>query len=407
MLKERRNRHFGIVTQVYPPDPAAVGQHLADVAEELGRRGHRVTVFTADSGYDNPSQRYARFERNGNVAVLRLPLASFGKSSISLRLLGGASLFAQASVLTALDFRLTDLLLSTIPHFVGALGVAMKVIRHLPFHYWLMDLNPDQMVALGKLRADSRAVKAFDLINRGILRHAKSITTLDEVMARRFSAKSTHSPSIDIQPPWPGQGHTQPVDHSINPFRARFGLTSRRVVMHAGNHSAVHPLDTFVQAIRLLGQSSVSYFFVGGGVGKAGIERWVSAEKPPNVTLLPYQPRGQVHSMLCAADVHVVAVGNNTVGIVHPSKIYGALAAGRPVLVFGPRESPVARLVTEWNLGWQVEHGAIAQACSVLKTIEQLPEEELHVLKARALQVCASQFSRKRGIEQFCNRLLS
>src|SRR5664279_1280733 len=143
MALEPKTRHFGIVTQVYPPDPAAVGQHLADVAEELGRLGHRVTVFTADRGYDDPSEHYRRFERKGNIGVLRLPLASFGKGSIAMRLLGGASLVAQASLLTALDFRLTDLLLSTIPHFAGALGVSMKAIRRLPFHYWLMDLNPD------------------------------------------------------------------------------------------------------------------------------------------------------------------------------------------------------------------------------------------------------------------------
>lgn len=60
-----RRRHFGIVTQVYPPDPAAVGQHLADVADELARRGHRVTVITADRGYDDPSQRYRHFEWHG------------------------------------------------------------------------------------------------------------------------------------------------------------------------------------------------------------------------------------------------------------------------------------------------------------------------------------------------------
>src|SRR5664280_41977 len=151
MLTGLKNRHFGIVTQVYPPDPTSVGQHLADVAEELGRLGHHVTVFTADRGYDDPSRRYPRFERKGNVAVLRLPFCSFGKGSIALRLLGGAALVGQASILTALDFRLTDLLISTIPHFVGAQGIMLKYLRALPFHYWLMDLNPDQIVALGKI----------------------------------------------------------------------------------------------------------------------------------------------------------------------------------------------------------------------------------------------------------------
>ena len=406
MPTSRKNRHFGIVTQVYPPDPAAVGQHLADVADELGRTGHRVTVYTADCGYDDPSVRYPRFERKGNVEILRLPLASFGKGSIALRLLGGASLVAQASLLTALDLRLTDLLLSTIPHFVGALGVSAKVIRHLPFHYWLMDLNPDQIVALGKIKPGSLAVKAFDLLNRGILRHATTITALDDSMARRFSAKAEHNRPIEIQPPWPVQEPSEWMDPSENPFRRRFGLTNERVVMHAGNHSAVHPLDTLVQAIRQQEPSSLQYFFVGGGVGKANLERWVNEEHQQNVTLLPYQPREQVAGMLSAADVHVVSVGNNTVGIVHPSKIYGALAAGRPVLVLGPRESPAAQLVLEHQLGWHVEHGDVDGTSAVLNKIENLTSDELEALNRRALELAANHFSRQAGVKAFCERLL-
>jgi hypothetical protein len=67
-----------VITQVYPPDRAAVGQHLADVAEEMVRRGWRVIVYTADRGYDDPSQRYPRRETRGGVRVRRLRRGSGG-----------------------------------------------------------------------------------------------------------------------------------------------------------------------------------------------------------------------------------------------------------------------------------------------------------------------------------------
>ena len=41
-------RSYVFVTQVYVPDPNATGQHLADVAEELARRGHEVVVYTSN-----------------------------------------------------------------------------------------------------------------------------------------------------------------------------------------------------------------------------------------------------------------------------------------------------------------------------------------------------------------------
>ncbi len=47
-----------IISQVYVPDPASVGQHMHDVAREMLSRGWRVVVFTARRGYDDSSQKY-------------------------------------------------------------------------------------------------------------------------------------------------------------------------------------------------------------------------------------------------------------------------------------------------------------------------------------------------------------
>ena len=185
------------------------------------------------------------------------------------------------------------------------------------------------------------------------------------------------------------------------------GLTNERVIMHAGNHSPVHPLDTLVEAISMTSGGNMRYFFVGGGVAKARIDSWVKSENPRNVNVLPYQPIEHVDAMLSAADVHVVTVGNNSVGTVHPSKIYGALAAGRPVLVFGPRHCPAAKLVHRFEVGWHIEHGDVLGASAVLRTISELKEEALNSLKERALQVSIGYFSRNRGIQQFCDRLLA
>ncbi len=406
MVSLLESRHFGIVSQVYPPDPAAVGQHLADVAEELVRRGHRVSVFTSDRAYDDPTVRFARIERTESIRITRLPFSSFGKGSLVSRLASGISLLTQAACLATFDVRITDLLLSTTPHLCGALGVALRLLRGIPFHYWLMDLNPDQIVAAGRLSPSSPAVRGFDWLNRQILERAESITALDPAMATRFSAKGPFSKPLHIQPPWAVQEGIAQAANYENSFRAANLLMGKRVVMHAGNHSAVHPLDTLVEAIRRVPTANMRYVFAGGGVGKKSIEQWVEREHPGQVLLLPYQPRERVAAMLSAADVHVVAVGNGTVGIVHPSKIYGALAASRPVIVFGPAESPAARLVLDFGVGWHVEHGDVVGASRVLAEIEALSEDTLLEFKLRAQHVAETKFSRQIGVGAFCDRLI-
>ena len=86
-----------IISQVYVPDPAATGQHLADVAEELVRRGNRVIVDPSSRGYDEPSVKYLLRETIRGVNVRRVPLSSFGKSSILVQLAGGFSFVLQSA----------------------------------------------------------------------------------------------------------------------------------------------------------------------------------------------------------------------------------------------------------------------------------------------------------------------
>ena len=84
-----------ILSQVFIPDPASVGQHIADVAVEMARRGHKVKVYASARGYDDPSRRYPLREMIQGVDVRRLDFASFGKKSILTRIAGTASFMIQ------------------------------------------------------------------------------------------------------------------------------------------------------------------------------------------------------------------------------------------------------------------------------------------------------------------------
>ena len=74
-----RRKRLSVISQVYPPDPASVGQHIADVAEEMIRRDWEVTVFTSNRGYDNHRELYESSEILKGVHVSRLFFTSFGK----------------------------------------------------------------------------------------------------------------------------------------------------------------------------------------------------------------------------------------------------------------------------------------------------------------------------------------
>ena len=55
MERARKRQRLLILSQVYVPDPASVGQHLHDFAAEMARRGHDVVVYCSSRGYDDPT----------------------------------------------------------------------------------------------------------------------------------------------------------------------------------------------------------------------------------------------------------------------------------------------------------------------------------------------------------------
>jgi hypothetical protein len=126
------------------------------------------------------------------------------------------------------------------------------------------------------------------------------------------------------------------------------GLQDKYVVMHAGNHSPCHPLDTLLEAARLLAnQKEIIFCFAGGGSEQVKVREFATQHQLTNVLCLPYQPLKMLGGLLSAADLHVVVMGDPFVGIIHPSKIYNILSVGSPLLYIGPVNSSIKDVVSQ------------------------------------------------------------
>jgi hypothetical protein len=404
----RRARHAKqtvvIVSQVFVPDPASVGQHMFDVAAELARRGYHVRVYTSSRGYDDPSVRYPARETRDGVEIRRLPLASFGKKSILTRILGTVSFMLQAFLRTLFTLRLSGVVFSTSPPMIGVAMSVLQVLRSVPTVYWAMDLNPDQLIALGKIRERSLPARVLETANRAILRSATLIVALDRFMARRLMARADLRDKLVVIPPWPHESFVEPIAHEDNPFRTEHALAGKFVVMYSGNHSPSNPLDTLLEAaLRHRDDDRVRFLFVGGGVGKKAVEAFVARHALANVICLPYQPLDRLRFSLSAADVHVVSLGEDMVGIIHPCKVYGAMAVGRPVLFFGPRPSHVSDLLDKHSFGWHVAHGDVEAATATIGRMRDTPRQTLEAMGATAQRVLAESLSQDILCKRFCD----
>lgn len=357
-----------VISQTYVPDPAAVGQYMHDAAAELARRGYRVKTYTADHGYDDSTQRFPKRERRDGVEIVRVPFASFGKGSIVIRLLGGFLFTFQVMLRAVWTRDVRAVLVSTSPPMAPMAALFLRLVRRCPVLFWGMDINPDQMIAMGKVAAGSLPARLFDMMIKATLRRSRWVVTLDRFMADRLEAKAPLGDRLEVMPPWPLEGQLEVVDHADNPFRAEHGLTDKLVVMYSGNISPAHPIDTVLQAAeRLRDREDLVFMFIGGGLVKEQIERFAAEHGLSNIRTLPYQPLDRIKYSLSAADIHLVAMGEAMIGIVHPCKVYGVLSVRRPVLALGPASSHIGEIVEKFNAGWQIDHGDVDGAEALLR----------------------------------------
>lgn len=405
-LKDKKDRELLLITQVYVPDPASVGQHMADVAEEMAKRGWVVTVLTADRGYDEPGERFPQREQLNGVQIRRLSWSSLGKKTILHRLAGQLSFCIQALGRALVMKRPDAIMVTTSPPMGGMVGWLVSWFRQVPLTFWAMDLNPDQAIAQGLVSQRSLVARVFDWFNKRMLRQATAVIALDRFMAERLERKVSIESKLHIMPPWPMEGQIERIEHDANPFRKKHALDGKFVVMYSGNHSPVHPLDTILEATRAFRDDDrVRFLFIGGGKGKAAVEDFIKQEDPPNILSLPYQPLDQIKYSLSAADVHLVSMGESMVGCVHPCKFYGALALAKPILALGPTRSHVGEILEQNDVGWHVDHGDIEGAIRVLRECAAAKDEELVAIGLTGRHLVEDRLSKEILCGRFCDVL--
>ncbi len=367
-MRPARRHTLLIFSQTFVPDPAAVGQYVADVAVAMARRGHRVIVYASARGYEDPTRSYPRREDLHGVEVRRFGFASFGKSSIPRRVAGTFLFMLQCLCAGLFTRRIDGIFFSTSPPLIGVIAALVHLIRDIPIAYWAMDLNPDQLIALGKISPAGMTAEFLESVNRFILRESALVIALDRFMAERLRSRVALPGQLLVLPPWPHEEQIRvPATGAANAFRARYGLNGKFVVMYSGNHSPSNPLTTLLHAaVRLRGEAQIVFLFVGGGSGKREIERVIADHQLANVISLPYQPLNELGDSLSAADVHVVALGDPMVGIIHPCKIYGAMTVARPILYLGPKTSHIADLLEANEIGIHVAHGDVDGAVNAI-----------------------------------------
>ncbi len=377
----------------YWPDESATAQILTDLAEYLAGHGWEVEVVTSRLRYTDARVVLPAADLCNGVRVHRLWSTRFGRGRLVGRLSDYLTIYLSFAAWLLRHARAGQIVvMKTDPPLLSVLGWLFKDLQHYRLVAWCQDVFPEVAIAGLPPRRWLRPVYS-------LLRHARDLSlngsectaVLSEDMRQYLLRQGVRAPIAKL-PNW--AVHAGAADaEEVARLRREWGLEGRFVVGYSGNLGRVHDWETVRDAIPLLADvPGLAFLFVGGGAGYEALRRALAGVRRPLVVFRPYQPRERLAASLAVPDIHWLSLRPEMTPFVFPSKLYGILAAGKPVIFVGDSRSELAAMVATNGCGFRVDCGDGATLQNILMRLTGDPQLMLR------LQAAARRFQRAPAI---------
>jgi colanic acid biosynthesis glycosyl transferase WcaI len=362
-----------VISQFFGPDQSAVGQFLADFAGGAAAAGHDVTVICGANDYaagdvaarndlGEKSESAAEFGTGGGaIRVARVRTAAFSQSKMR-KLLSYATFYAGA-VWRALSIARPDVVVTlTAPPGLAWIGWLAQRVRGCRHVAWEMDLYPDIAIALD-IPVAAWTARILDF-PRG---RADMIIAPGDCMKTRLLQHRIPEDQISVAENW-ADGVTifpQPLP-KLPPMR----------ILYSGNLGLAHDVATIRAVMEHLADRPDFFFvFAGGGLARRELMEFCQECGIRNISFQGYARLQDLGASLADCHIGLVTQKPATLGAIVPSKIYGLMAAGRPVLYIGPASATPAVLIKKFDCGWHFDCGDEAGVAALLLRLIENPEE--------------------------------
>jgi glycosyltransferase involved in cell wall biosynthesis len=379
-----------VLNLYYPPDTSATAKMAAAFLKPLAAK-HEVTLICGRPSYDPTERRAWRLwqtERLG-MTVVRVGSTDYPRTQMVRRVLNYLS-YVALSVPRALFVRCDVVLAMTDPPFEGIVGAFVAMLKRKPFVYDICDLYPDMALG-GSIVSPGLLARVWERLHRRALRRATRVIVLGDDMKARIIAKGVTPERVTIV----RYGVELDVASSAAPELDSEVMSAIRsgfrfVLLHAGNLGFYGAWQTLLAAARELEGDGVGLVFVGDGAQRASLE--AAAARSTNVRFLPFFPPTKVASVLAAGDAHVITIKRGLEGVVVPSKMYGILAAGRPIVALASQQTDAASLGAREGFGVAADPDNPAELVAIVRALLGDPQRLAEM--GTAARTAASRYAR-------------
>lgn len=383
-----------VVTELYYPELTSTGYYLTKIAEGLAN-DFDVKVLCGQPNYLSRGTLAPSHEILNGVEIFRLKSTRFNKNVIPLRLINMLTLSFSVLVKGLFSFSKGDkVLVVTTPPSLPFITALCSLLKGSAYTLLIHDNYPEVLIATGKAKKNSFIVKLLNFFNRWLYKYANRIIAVGRDMKTLLEAKTK---GLDVPvhfiPNWAELETVGPRPREENQLLNSLNLNGKFVFLYAGNMGYPNDVESIIKCAEKFKEDERFHFiFLGTGSKRKWIEEEVAKRNLQNVNLLNPRPRSEQIDFLNACDVAIVSLVKGMWGVSVPSRTYNILAAGKPILALVEKESEVAMIVEEEEVGWVVEPN----------NPDELYDKVLEIYDSRNELEEMSKRARKAAVAKYC-----
>jgi colanic acid biosynthesis glycosyl transferase WcaI len=398
-----------ILSQYYKPEPVF---KPAELAEQLSRKGHSVSVVTGLPNYPSgvlyPGFRLGLVQREtvDGVKVARtFELPYHGKSSIG-RILNYLTFMITAPLGSFFVPRCDVMYVWHPPLTVGVAAWIIARLHGIPFIYDVQDIWPESVVLSGMVR-NKFVIRMLSKLERFIYQRADHIFVITRGARENLLEKGVNPEKVSVMPHWIGETTSAPISSETRQrVRQTYGWTNKFVIVFAGNIGIVQGLDAVVRAAALLPQGSGFLIsLIGDGTDRQRLRELAkSLGVDDRIQFVDRHPVEEMPALMEASDALLVHVKSAPlVRWVIPAKIWAYLSAAKPILV--AMEGAAADLVKDSGAGIVIPPSDPAALAQAICRLRDLPLEDREAMGRRGREYLVTRYSMPTVLAQYEQKL--
>lgn len=382
-----------ILCQLFYPELISTGQTVTELAEALVAQGVDLEVLAGPpTVMDRTSIIPRRMVKDG-IRIFRVWGTRFPKLSLIGKLANHVTY--TVSVFLNVMTRKLDcpvLVFTNPPFVVGACAVA-SLFRPIRMIYVVFDVYPDTAVQAGVLSPMGLTTRIWNRFNRFCFSRSEKIVVIGRCMERVIQEQLPQSDRHKLvrMHVWADESGIQNKTNTL--YRNKWGVTDRFVLGYSGNLGRFHDIDTIISAAKILQSQPAEFVFVGEGHAKASAQATVARDQLRNVQFHTYVPREELGAVLSAFDIGLVALKKGQEGLSVPSKTFGLMAAGKPIIGIMAADSEIGLVIQETQCGWVVEPGDVNGLVFAIQSAMALSADQLQEMGERGRRASMDRYT--------------